>query len=101
MSLSTSYDNINNLSLHVETNVPILQSDGTTKFQAIVVTARCNAVTTEGGLRPVSRSLDVGVLNATPRTLQQLYTTINGVNSGLGTLLKNLILDAINVDASA
>lgn len=101
MAKSTSYDSLGEVQFIIDTNVAVPQSDGTVKYQPAVVTARVNAITTEGGQRPVSKTLTVGSLSTTPKTIQQLYTSINGVNSSLGTLLKDLITEAISVDPSA
>lgn len=101
MSKATNYDKISKVNFLVETNNEVRQEDGTVKYQPITVTAQVNAITTEGGSRPVSKSATFGVLSVTPRTIQQLYTTMNNVNSNLGTLLKDLVLEAIDVDPSA
>ena len=98
MAKDTQYTEIRNLLLVVSFNQPLPEE---VKYQPVVIEARCEARTPEGAVRNVSKRLDVGTVVDTPLTDKQIYTRISAVSPQLAGVLKDAIIEALNVDPSA
>lgn len=100
MARTTSYDNVRNIHLVVSFNQP---AGNSVDLIPAVIEARCEAITPEGAVRNVVNKVEVGNVIQTPLTLKQIYNQVNKTTVGglLAGALKDAILDAINVDATA
>jgi len=99
MAKDTQYTAIRNLILVVSFNQP--GGEMGRQIQPVVVECRAEAWTPEGAVRNVSKRLDVGTVVDTPLTDKQIYTKISAVSPQLAGVLKDAIIEALNVDPSA
>ena len=99
MAKNTQYTETRNLILVISFNQPAGEMG--TKYQPVVIEARCEAWTPEGAVRNVSKRLDVGTVVDTPLTNKQIYTKVSAVSPQLAGVLKDAIIEALNVDPSA
>ena len=106
---ATNYSKINNLLLVVSFNQP---TDNPLDTQPIKIEARVEAITDEGAVRNVSKTLNVGAVRNVSKTLnvgavqntkltnKEIYTKVKAFNAPLANLLKSAILEALNEDVS-
>lgn len=99
MSKATVYDTITNPLIVISFNQPTMADAGMT-YQPIKVEARLEARTTEGAVRNVTSTLNVGAVVQTPLTNSQIYTTLKAINTPLANLLKTAYTEAISIDIS-
>ena len=98
MPKNTQYEEIKNLMLVVNFN----QLDSEGKYQPVRIEARADVETTEHkGSCGVNKILNIGSPVNNPLTNKEIYTKVKAFNSQLGTLIKDLVLDALDEDLNA
>ncbi len=98
MSKSTNYSELRNLLLVISFNQPT--GEHGQEIQPVVIEARTEAVTDEGAVRNVSTKLNIGAVQSTKLTNQEIYTKVKAFNVPLANLLKDAILEALNENVS-
>jgi hypothetical protein len=100
MAKQTQYDDVKNILLVVRFNEPA--GEAGQKYQPVIIEARCEALTTEGAVRNVVSKTLIGAVQDAPLTLRQIYINVNKTTVGglLANILKEAILDALNIDPS-
>lgn len=102
MAKNTEYSTIQNVRIGITFNQVL--SIPSPNIQPVVITATGQAITDEGASLSVSVTQNIGSVVQNPLTIQQIYTAVNNAttaNTILSGLLKQLLVQAINVDPSA
>jgi hypothetical protein len=99
MAKVTNYSDTRNASIRITFNQSTLTANGV-RYQPVVITTSIDALTDEGGVRPIATVTNLGTQTVNPVAPKNLYNALAASTTGqtIADLLKAAYLDAIAVD---
>lgn len=98
MAKVTNYSELRNTLLVISFNQPTGEMGQ--QIQPVVIEARTESITTEGAVRNVTNTLNIGTPVEVKLTNEEIFKTVYSLNPVLAKALEGVLLEAVAEDVS-